>query len=673
VATAPAESRASSVCPLDCPDRCSLEVTVRDGRITALDGSHANPLTAGFICSKVRRFPERVHGPDRLLHPARRVGRKGEGRFQRISWDEALGEIAARLREIRERWGGEAILPYAYGGNNGLVGQGTMDARFFSRLGASRLDRTVCAAPTGTVAKAMTGKMPGVAFEDYVHAKLIVLWGANPWHSNIHLVPHLKAARRGGARVWLVDPRRTGSEAYVDAWLPVYPGTDVVVALAMIRHLGRSGRVDEAFLCEHATGHETVLAAAEPWTVERAAEVAHVPAADIAALAEAYAGADPAVVRIGWGLERNRNGGSAVAALLALPAVAGKFGRRGGGFTMSQSGAFRIDEQHLAARPGAPTRLLNMNLLGRMLLGELAGPPIKALFVYDCNPLVTVPHQTAIARGLAREDLFTVVFDAVMTDTARYADVVLPAVTFLEQAEVLKSYGALALQRIHPVIPPVAEARPNEDVFRDLAGQMGFDEPEFQEDARALAERVLAGIGGPVAGPLTLDRIEAERLVGFDFPGPTPVQFVNAFPFTADRRIHLAPSELGPNLYAYRPETRDPRHPLALISPSSDRTINSVLGELVKGDAALTIHPDDAGARGIADGAPVRVANGLAEVHCRARIDPRIRPGVVSLPKGYWRRSFPNGWTATALAPDTLSEIGGGACFNDTRVEVERI
>jgi len=669
-ARATVETTRPSVCPLDCPDRCSLEVTVRDGRVTALEGSHSNPLTDGFICSKVRRFPERVYGRDRLLHPLRRTGPKGEGGFERITWGEALRLIAGRLGEVSERWGGEAILPYSYGGNNGLVGQGTMDARFFSRLGASRLDRAVCAAPTGAVAKAMTGKMPGVAFADYVHARLILLWGANPWHSNIHLVPHLKAAREAGARVVLLDPRRTGGGAYVDSWLPVYPGGDVAVALALIRHLDRTGRVAAAFLREHATGHEAVLEVAQGWTFERAAEVARVPAAEIAALAEAYAEADPAVVRIGWGLERNRNGGSAVAAILALVAVAGKLGRRGGGYTLSQSGGFRVDEEHLAGRPEAPTRLLNMNLLGRMLLGEVPDPPIQALFVYDCNPVVTVPHQRAIERGLAREDLFTVVFDAVMTDTARYADVVLPAVTFLEQSEVVKSYGSFVLQRIKPVIPPVGEARPNEDVFRDLAALMGFEEPEFREDARALAERAVASVRGPLAGPVDLERLDAEGLVPFDFPGSSPVQFVTAFPHTSDQRIHLAPPELGPYVYAYRDALPDPLHPLALISPASDKTINSVLGELVKDEAHLVIHPDDARARAIGPGDGVRVFNGQAEVHCRARLDPRIRPGVVSLPKGYWRRSFGNGLTSTALVPDTLSEIGGGACFNDTRVEV---
>jgi anaerobic selenocysteine-containing dehydrogenase len=668
MAPAAAHERHASTCPLDCPDRCSIAVSVSDGRIVGLEGTRLNPDTQGFICSKVRRFPERVYGPDRLLHPMRRTGRKGDGTFERISWPEAIGRVADELRRVAERWGGEAILPYAYGGSNGLIGQGTMDARFFARLGASRLDRAVCAAPTGAVAGAMTGKLAGVPFADYAHARLILLWGANPWHSNIHLLPHLKAARERGARVVLIDPRRTGSAGYVDEWLPVYPGGDVALALAMIRHLAHSGRVADAFLREHCADAQVPLAAAEPWTFQRAAEVARVPAAQIAALAEAYAAAQPALVRVGWGLERNRNGGSAVAAILALVALAGKFGVRGGGYTLSNSEASRLDEATLRGRPEAPTRVVNMNLLGRVLLGELPTPPVQALFVYDCNPVVTVPDQNRILRGLAREDLFTVVFDSVLTDTARYADVLLPAVTFLEQSELYHSYGSYGLHFTRPVLPARGEARPNEDVFRDLAAALGFAEPEFREDAEALLARTLGAIGASLTE--APQAVTTRGFLPFDFPGPGPVQFVTAFPGTPDRKLRLAPPELGPRTYAYREEAADPRFPLALVSPATDKTINSVLGELVREEARLAIHPDDARARSVAEGHAVRVFNELGEVHCLARLDERIRPGVVSLPKGLWRRSFRNGAASTALCPDSLSEIGGGACFNDARVEV---
>ena len=665
-------SEHASFCPLDCPDRCSLSVTVEDGRVTAIDGSLANPLTAGFICSKVRRFPERLYGPDRVQHPMVRRGPKGEARFTSLSWPEALDLVARRLLEVRQRWGGEAILPYHYGGSNGLVTDGTLDAHYFAGLGASRLDRAVCAAPTGAVARAMTGKMPGVAFPDYESARLIVLWGANPWHSNIHLVPHLKRARQAGARVVLVDPRATAPGAYVDEWLPVRPGTDVVLALALARWLVHGGRLDRDFLAAHTTGHERVLEAAEAWTLERAAAVTGLGPGDIERLAESYAEADPAVIRIGWGLERNRNGGSAVAAILALPALAGKFGRPGGGFTMSNSGAFRVDDE---ARGGPPpaTRLVNMNRLGRVLLGEIAPPPVMALFVYDCNPVVTVPDQGRIVRGLEREDLFTVVFDAVLTDTARYADVVLPATTFLEHEELSHSYGAYSVHYSPAVVAPVGAARPNPAVFRDLARAAGIDGDILAGGDGAVRARALASVRAPLAGGADLDRLERERIVPLDFPGGAPVQFVSAFPFTPDQRMRLDPPELGPNLYAYREEVVDRRFPLALISPATDRTVNSMLGELKKDEAELLLHPDDARSRGIQAGAGVRVFNALGEVRCRARLSERIRPGVASLPKGAWRRSFRSGTSATALVADDLSEIGGGACFNDTRVQVEAL
>ena len=663
----------ASFCPLDCPDRCSLDVTVEDGRVVSLEGSRTNPLTDGYICSKVRRFPERVYGPDRILHPMVRTGPKGESRFAPVSWSEATALVTRRLAEVRDRWGGEAILPYYYGGSNGLITQGTLDARFFAALGASRLDRAVCAAPTGAVARAMTGKMPGVAFPDYEAARLVVLWGANPWHSNIHLVPHLKRARDAGARVVLIDPRATAPGAYVDEWLAVRPGTDVALALALVRCLGQAGKIDHAFLAAHTNGHARVREAAEAWTLERAAAVTGLAARDIARLAEDYAAADPAVIRIGWGLERNRNGGSAVAAVLALPALAGKFGRRGGGFTMSNSGAFRVDDEARAGGPEPSTRIVNMNLLGRVLLGEIAPPPVMALFVYDCNPVVTVPDQNRIVKGLEREDLFTVVFDAVLTDTARYADVVLPATTFLEQDELSHSYGSYTVHYAPGVIPPVGEGRTNPAVFRELAHAAGIDGGFFEGGEAALRARALASVRAPLAPGADLARLERDRILPVDFPGPSPVQFVNAFPFTADRRMRLDPPELGPNLYAYREQQIDPGFPLALISPATDRTINSVLGELKKDEAELQLHPADARARGIATGDGVRVFNALGEVRCRALLSERIRPGVVSLPKGTWRRSFRSGTSATALVADDLSEIGGGACFNDARVEVEAL
>lgn len=658
-----------SVCPLDCPDRCSLDVEVDGGRVASITGNSVNPETHGFICAKVRRYPDRVYGPDRLLHPMRRAGRKGEGAFARITWEEALDTIARRFQEILHAEGGEAILPFRYGGSNGLLTQGATDEWLFRSIGASRLARTVCAAPTGAANKALYGKMASVDFLDFETARFIIIWGANPKHSNIHLMPHLKAAREAGARIALIDPRSTLSARYVDLHLPVLPGTDVAVALAMIGHLDRIGRVDRAFLEAHALGWERLLERARAWPLERAAQLAGVRADAIAAIAEAYAAADPALVRCGWGVERNRNGESAVAAILALPAIAGKFGRPGGGYALSSSAAYRVDDDRLAGLPEPNTRVINMNWLGRVLLEE-AAPPVRALFVYNANPAVTVPDQNRIRQGLSRDDLFTVVFDQVKTDTALYADIVLPATTFLEHAELSLSYGGYGLQLAEPVIAPLGEARPNDEVFGLLAERLGVGR-RFPTGA-TLLEGALASIGGPLA-PGRADRLERlgrERILRFDFPGERPVQFGTVFPETADRKAHLWPAELGPDPYRFVDDPGDSLHPLALISPATDRTISSSLGECMRSEAFLEMHPGDSEARGLKDGDEVRVHNRLGEVRVRLRINGSLRPGVVYLPKGIWNRHTRNGSVGTALVPDAVSAISGGACFNDARVQV---
>ena len=419
-----------TACPLDCPDACSLAVTVRHGRVVEIDGSDRNPVTGGFICAKVRRFGDRVYGPDRLLHPAIRRGRKGEGRFARVSWDEALELIAGKMREAKAKWGGASILPFSYGGSNGLLTQDNVDALLWRRLGTSRLARTLCAAPTGSALAALYGRMPSVTYEDYPEARLIVLWGVNPATSGIHLLPYLREARARGATLVVIDPRTTPLARAADIHLPVKPGTDLVVALSIHRHLFESGRADFRFLDAHTLGSERLRERAEDWPIEKAAAIAGVDAGALEAIATIYADATPALIRCGWGLERNRNGGNAAMAVLALPAVGGKFGVRGGGYSMSNSASWNIDRSWVG-EPEPTTRVVNMNHLGRTLT-DPTDPPVNLLFVYNCNPVVTVPDQRRIVRGLERTDLFTVVFDQVMTDTALYADVVLPATTFLE-------------------------------------------------------------------------------------------------------------------------------------------------------------------------------------------------------------------------------------------------
>jgi len=655
-----------TACPLDCPDACSLAVTVQRGKVINIDGSQKNPVTGGYICAKVRKFGDRVYGPDRLLYPAVRKGRKGEGKFKRVSWDEALELIAARFRRAKAEHGGASILPYSYGGSNGFLTQDNIDAQVWRRFGTSRLARTLCAAPTGAANMALYGKMPSVTYEDYPEAKLIILWGVNPSASGIHLVPFVREAQKRGATLVVIDPRTTPLARSADVHLPVKPGTDVAVALAIHRHLFVTGRADDDFLRAHTMGADRLRERAEPWTFDEAAALAGVDASALQRVAELYATTSPALVRCGWGLERNRNGGNAAMAVLALPAVGGKFGVRGGGYSMSNSASWNIDRPWIAASE-PDTRLVNMNHLGRALL-EYDDPPVDVLFVYNCNPAATVPDQRRVLQGLEREDLFTVVFEQVMTDTAFYADVVLPATTFLEGYDFAKGYGPISLDLGRPVVDAAGEARSNADVFGDLAarlGVLGEDEPSGELD---LMVHVLDHLPSGIGADLRDGRMAVPSF------GASPIQFVDVFPRTDDAKVNLFPEALETStpigLYRFQPDPATERYPLALISPASDRTISSTLGELSRPDVKLTMHPEDAEVRGLADGDLVRIFNDLGEVHCTLRVAPAVRPGTVSLPKGLWRRSTRNNMTATALAPDTLTDIGAGACFNDARVQV---
>jgi anaerobic selenocysteine-containing dehydrogenase len=662
-------SMVASACPLDCPDACSLEVGVEDGHVVSVGGSRANPYTDGYICSKVRRLPEHLYGPARILHPGIRGDARGEGRFRRASWDEALDLVASRMRALSESGRGEAILPLCYGGSNGYLSQGSTDARLFSRLGASRLARTVCAAPSGAAAAGLYGKMPGVALPDYAQAHLIVLWGVNPSVSGIHLVPFVYAAREAGARLVVVDPRQTPLARRADLHLAVRPGADLPVALSIIRWLFESGAADVRFLQDHTTGSEELRRRAEPWTFDRAAAAADVPAGDLERFARCYAESSPAVIRCGWGVERNRNGGSAVAAILALPAVAGKFGVRGGGYTMSNSPIWDLSAERAAGAAPSSAREINMNRLGAVLADRER--PVELLFVYNANPLATLPDQEKVRAGLAREDLFTVVFDPVMTDTARYADVVLPAATFLERPELSRGYGAYVLHRSDPAVAPAGEARANHDVFAALCRRTGVWRPEDADEADDLIRRIVETSAHSDAIARAL---EGRRSVPPP-SGDAPVQFVDVFPRTPDRKAHLFPESLDREsprgLYGFEPDPATDRFPLALISPAGDRRISSTLGELHRKIAPAALHPEDAAGRRIASGDRIRIFNRLGEVVCLAAIDPGLRRGVVVLEKGLWSHNTFNGSTSNALVPDELTDLGGGACFNDARVEVE--
>ncbi len=661
--------RITTTCPMDCPDTCALEVQVSGDKITKITGIADGAVTNGYICSKVRHADRRLEHELRLRYPLRRTGVKGSAQFERISWSTAIHEITERFRAIQKEFGGEAILPFHYGGSNGMLGDDFVDTAYFTRLGSSQLARTLCAVPTSEVSRGMYGKMPGVAFEDYVHARFILIWGSNTRGSNMHLWPFVKEARKRGAFVAVIDPRRNFSGNEIDLHLAVKPGSDLPVALAMIQYWQQHNQIDRGFLRDHCIHPEALLAAAGQWTPERAAEVAGISADDIVLLAEKYAQSNPAVLRCGWGLERNRNGGQAVAAVLAMPALLGKFGTRAGGFSMSSSGALRFDKKAWFDPDSRQTRKLNMAQMGRILDPQFA-PPVKALFVYNCNPVATVPDQNSVIKGLRREDLFTVVFDQIMTDSARFADIVLPSVTFLEQHEIKKSYGNYLVGRIQPVVPPVGEAKSNHEVFALLGRAMGFEDPVFTMPSEELPTRVWQQIKSENNDLLELSSDDMHGYIRFN--GKPPVQFKTVFPRTGDGKINLTPPELGPEPYLYTPVDTG-EFPLSLITPAHPKLTTSTFGEDNLPELFVHLSPSDASGRGISDGAPVRAWNDLGEVISRARIDNSLREGVVLMYKGSWKHATRNGSNANALCPDEINIVGGGACYNDARIEIGKL
>lgn len=655
-----------AACPLDCPDACTLTVEVEQGRVTRVRGDQRNPLTDGFICAKVARLPEHLYGPERLLHPMLRDGPKGSGQFRRISWEEALDRAAEAIRAAVARHGGESVLPCNYGGSNGYLTQGTTDDRLWYRLGASRLVRDLCAAPSGAALKLLYGKMPGGSLLDLAHSRLVVVWGANPHASGIHALPPIRAARAAGARLVVVDPRRTPLARESDLHLALRPGTDLPLALCLIRALFEEGGADLDFLARHTTGWELLRERARPWSFAATAAACDVPEASIRAFYALYRDIRPAMIRCGWGPERNRHGGSAIAAILALPAVAGAFGERGGGFLMSSSGAWRVDLSHAVNAAEPATRAIHQSQVGRALCE--ARPPVAVLWVYNNNPLATLPDQERVRAGLNRADLFTIVHEQVMTDTARYADLLLPATAFLEHGELNRGYGALSMQRWSAAAPPPGEARPNHAVFEALLDRLGLARPEDSRGEEALAAAVLAGTaeGARVGAALAAEGVATPPC------GERPLPFVDVFPGTADGRVHLVPHEVQDEIYKYESNPDAEQPPLALISPALGEQTSSTFGQLRAREAAALLHPADAAARGVADGEVVRLWNALGEVVVRARVSEETRPGVVVLAKGLWARHTRNGATANALIPDALSAIGAGACYNDARVQVAR-
>jgi anaerobic selenocysteine-containing dehydrogenase len=656
---------AVTACPLDCPDTCSLEVRVEGGTLVSVDAGPGNPLTAGFICQKVKHHARRVYAPERVLTPLQRAGRKGDGDFRPVSWDDALDLFAQHLLDAADRFGPESVMPYVYNSSSPTL-QRALVTRLWSRFRASKVEITICAATHGKAYDEVFGDMLSADPLDVVHARLVVVWGANPAITNTHFPPLVQEAKRAGAKVVVVDPRRTAMAKRADLHVALRPGTDVVLALAVARQLAHTDRLDHTFLDAHAEGVNEYLAAADEWTLPRAAAVTGVDEATIAAFAELVAQTRPAFFRVGWGIERNRNGGSACVSVFALPVLTGQFGVPGAGVMSSLS----ADEMFRGRRsapsaPSAPSagsapprpgrRVLNMNHLGRYLNDPTLDPPIAVLFVQGSNPAATAPNQQLVHAGLARDDLFTVVHEQVLTDTARFADLVLPATTHFEARDVAASYGSYVLGEIPAVIDPVGESRTNNELVAALAPRLGFDAADYPTDPDVLTTVLFA------------DGVTVEGTKPFRAPSTT-VQFRDTFPTTASGRARLAGLD---EIDVPRYRALDELYPLALISPSTPRTITSMFGEFNGPDAVVSIAPADADARGVHDGDDVRVFNGAATLTLPARIDRDLRAGVVAIPKGLWCRMTASGLTANVFAPDELSDLAGGATFNDARVDLE--
>jgi len=666
-----------SVCPLDCPDTCSLTVTVEDTRIVNIRGSHANPYTDGVLCAKVpKAFPEFVHGERRLRTPLKRVGRKGEGKFVRVTWEEALDEIHTRVTSVIAEHGPQAVMPFNYGGPHGFLAGGSMDLRFFHRMGATLLDRKPLCGGIRTEAWVGTfGTIPGIRPEQVEQSKLIVAWGNNVTWANLHLMPIINRARRAGAKVVVIDPRRIKIAEQADLHLALRPGTDVVLAWAVAAELERRGAIDRGFVAQWVEGYDEFMGLARPWTIARAAETCGLAEADIARFAEWYATIAPSSISVGNGLERNQNGGSGIRAVFALPALAGRFAVAGGGLVNGAGFAFPKTPAKLARPDLIPpgTRMLNIVDIGSHLTEERLAPPLKALFIYNHNPVVVHPDQNRMRRGMEREDVFLAGIEVAMTDSMKYCGVVLPACTHFEHHDLFAAYGQHWLQRAEPVIPPQGEALPNTEIFRRLAARFGYTEPCFKATDAELMDDAIDP-GDPRLGGVRPSQLPLDRAMPMTVQGQDAMMFANVFPKTPSGKVELVSGYLdkrfGARVPTYRPVQS--AYPLMLISPASDQRITSTFGGTRTSDDVppLEMHPDDAKARGLVDGQPVRVWNDLGEVRLPLRITDDVPRGVVSSLKGAWFRTSDNVQTISALAPATHADICEGACYNDARVDV---
>ena len=672
-----------SVCALDCPDCCSVLVNIENGRGTKLRGDPDHPVTRGFLCGKVAQYLEREYHPGRLLYPRRRVGAKGEGRFERISWDEALETIAARLAAAAREFGSESILPYSYAGTMGLLNGAGMDRRFFHRLGASRLDRTICSEAGVVGLTRALGVRFGTEPEQFRHAKLILAWGANILGTNVHLWPFIMEARRNGARLYTIDPHRNRTGAASDRHYFINPGSDAALALAMMHVILGEGLFDRDYVERYTEGVEGLRQRVLPWTPQRAAELTGIAAEEIAALAREYATTRPAAIRLNYGVQRSERGSMAVRTIALLPALTGSWRDLGGGLQLTTSQAFNLglnraglERADLQQRSlGREARLVNMTELGAALT-TLDKPPVKAMVVYNSNPAAIAPDSNTVLRGLAREDLFTVVLEQFQNDTADYADILLPATTFLEHTDLYLAYGHYYLQLARPALPAPGEARSNVEIFRALAQRMGFDDACFRDSDDDMV-RTLLDSPHPFVRGITIEELDRRGWVRLRLPEPFQPFAAGGFGFP-DGKCHFRAEELDfvPPVESRHgdPELRR-KYPLELISPKNDDSMNSTFGHRDAVDrqtATLRISAEDAAARGIRDGDSVQVYNTRGSAFLAAAIDGHVRPGVVCAPSVRWGKRAAGARNVNALTSPRLTDAGGGPTFYSCLVEVQR-
>ncbi len=680
-----------AVCPHDCPDTCGMVVTVRGGRAVDLRGDPDHPFTHGFLCGKVARYLERVYHPERLLYPQKRVGPKGRGHFTRISWEEAIDTVAARFRAIaRSADGPQAILPYSYAGTMGQLQGQSLDRRFFHRLGASLLDRTICATAGAAGCDVTLGTRAAIDPATVVRSRYILNWGSNTSVTNSHLWVLMHQARKAGARIVTIDPFKSRTAGRSDWWVPIRPGTDAALALGMMHVLWRDGLQDDDYLYRHCLGADRLRERAlKEYPPDRVAAITGVPAADVERLATEYGTTRPALIRLNYGLQRHGGGGMAVRTITCLPAVTGAWRDPGGGALLSTSrlypwAAARLERPDLIP-PG--TRTVNMVQLAEALHGQLPGPPVRALYVYNANPAAVCPDQARVLAGLRREDLFTVVHEQFPTDTADYADILLPATTQLEHFDIHGSYGHLHVQVNRPAIAPLGEAKPNTEVFRLLARRLGFEPELFEASDEELATEALGPSRKSAAfAGITVDRLREEGPIRLNLPPDYAPFAEGGFPTPSGKcelySPALAARGLDP-LPAYVPPHEDPqtrpdlaaRYPLQMVSPPEPSFLNSTFVNVPAlrqqaGEPTVHLHPEDAAARGIADGQSVRVFNDRGGFRARAVVGDTVKQGVAVSQGVWWNKYAADGVNCNATTSTRLTDLGGGATFFDNLVEV---